>query len=202
MINPDVVGISPEIKGKKRRIRIWPKDSEVLHTPCEPITEFDEELHVLIADMFATLLELTEGVALAANQIVVSKRLFVAHMPYHSEIMPDSPTATPEYGTSFFDYVCINPEIIGFDTKYPYGYDEGCLSLPGYYEYKKRPSPIKLRYFDPIGNKHEKMLYGFEAFAIQHEMDHLDGKLFIDGYSNLKLDKVKRVIKKKGKRLG
>jgi peptide deformylase len=134
-------------------------------------------------------LSIDNGVALAANQIGVSKRLFVAHMPVDKS------------KDCFEDFVCINPRIVDLDNKFPFHCEEGCLSLPGYFEFRKRPGTITLAYQDINGDSHRKDFKDFTAFAIQHELEHLDGKMFIDNYSKFKLDKVRKIISKKGKRV-
>jgi peptide deformylase len=151
--------------------------------------------------MFATLLELTEGVALTANQVGISKRMFVARLPHQKEIESISLTATPEYEEFTESFVCINPKIVAKDYNFLYSFNEGCLSIPGYYKKNSRFGSIVLEYQNSLGGRLTTQFQGFAAFAVQHEIDHLDGKLFIDGYSKLKLDLIKRVVKKKHRAL-
>lgn len=194
MINLQTFDISSEIKGSLRRIMIWPGDVKALHTSCGKVIDFNEELHQEIADMFAILEMSFDGIALAANQVGILKRLFVASFPYGVEQNSIGSTATSEYDTELYHIVFINPEIIEKDKFY--NYEEGCLSIPGYYENRIRFGRIVLKYQDSLARYHTKEFWGLNAFVIQHEIDHLDGNLFIDGYSKLKLNKVKRKIKK------
>lgn len=197
MMNPDVIGISREIKGNILCIKKWPEDLAFLHKPSKEVESFDEELHQNIADMFATLDNNEDGIALAANQVGIMKRIFVARIPVMEPIESMSPTATPEYEESFETFVCVNPKIVAKDYKSIYKYNEGCLSIPGYYKTTSRLGNIELEYQNSRGNNFITQFQGFAAFAIQHEMDHLDGKLFIDGYSKLKLNIVRKKVKKK-----
>lgn len=197
-MNKDIIGISRDINAKERRIRVWPRDVEVLHTTCEPVTEYDDQLHQEIADMFLTLENNEDGIALAANQVGIFKRMFIANIPMSiMEDSPYSPTAPSEYSPTTVSLVCINPKIVVAHPNDYYKYDEGCLSIPGYYETTIRPRKILLQYNDTRGREFQTEYQGLIAFAIQHEMEHLDGKLFIDGKSKLKLDGIRRKLKKR-----
>lgn len=196
MVNLQNLNINPEIKGRSRTIKTWPTDAQLLHTPCEEVVDFDKDLHQLIADMFVTLENAKDGVALSANQIGVSKRVFVTALPYSIEKDTISPTATPEYDTQYDYFVFINPIIVLKFKEYSYEYEEGCLSVPGYYEKKSRPGRVLLDYRDALGRNCAIEFQGFNAFVVQHEIDHLDGKLFIDSSSRLKRDRIKKKIKK------
>jgi peptide deformylase len=194
MPNPDVIGISHGIKGRQRPLMTWPDDADFLHTPCDEVIEFDDILHQDVADMFVSLENNNDGIALAANQVGILLRMFVASLPYANEQPSVSPTSTPEYETEFEHIVCINPQIE--DKGSSYSYEEGCLSIPGYYSMNKRCGYIKLRYFSPRGRSHVREFWGLHAFAIQHEIDHLDGKLMIDDYSQLKKNMVRKKVAK------
>lgn len=175
-------GLDPRFKGRKRKLLEWPKDVDKLHMVSEEVTEFDDSLNKLVADLFATIKKVHNAVALAAVQIGVHKRLFVTAIPNDDD--------TIKYG------IYINPEIKYKDARYPYRYDEGCVSIPGYHEYGKRPASISMTWQDLYGDKHTEHFTNFEAFAIQHEYDHLEGKLFIDNASSLKKKRIRDTIKK------
>lgn len=181
MINPDVIGIPRHIKGSAKPIMKWP-EANVLRQECAIVETFDEGLHQLIADMYATIEASIEGVALAANQIGVSLSIIAIHSPISDN--------------AFNDFVLINPKFDEIDPKYLYSCDEGCLSIPGFSQVRKRPQKIRMTYRTPSNIEITKDFQGLEAFIIQHEMEHLIGKLFIDGFSRLKLDKVKKKILK------
>ena len=124
------------------------------------------------------------GVGLAANQIGILKKIVTVHIQ------------NKENGKDII-YSMFNPKIIFFSSETVI-MEEGCLSLPQQYAEVKRPENIIVDYFDENNNNIEKEVSGFEARVLQHEIDHLDGKLFIDYLSSLKRNKlIKRVIKLK-----
>lgn len=148
-----------------------------LRTIAEAVEIFDEDLQTFVKDMFETMYE-APGIGLAATQVDVHKRLLVMDV---SEDKSD-----PK--------VLINPEIL--QTEGEEEMDEGCLSVPGYYETVRRAEKIKVRAQDANGNFFEIDTDGLEAVCIQHEMDHLDGKLFVDYISNLKRDRIRKKLEK------
>ena len=133
-----------------------------LRKKAEPVTVFDEKLKVLIADMLETMYQ-AEGIGLAATQVDVHKRLLLIDISENR----DSPQ------------VFINPEIEVLESELS-EYDEGCLSVPGFYETVSRPRMVKITAQDSKGEKFEKVAEDILATCIQHEIDHLDGKLFVD----------------------
>ena len=151
----------------------------ILQRPTEKITEFDDELRVLAADMFESMYK-AQGVGLAANQIGVGKRVTVIDI---------SNQKNPED-----KLVLVNPEIVHKEGKQVA--DEGCLSLPDIREKVSRAARVKVRAQDLDGNWRE--LEGTEllARAFQHEIDHLDGVLFLWRLSGLKRDLILRRIRK------
>jgi peptide deformylase len=172
-------------------ILVWP--NEILSQPCNDVEEFDDSIRQLVNDMFYTM-ETNRGVGLAAPQIGKSLNIFV--IQYDTEYDEIDGTAlTTKTGRSP-RYVFINPKIVEVDDTYQFAWDEGCLSVPGYYEKRKRPQRIVIEYQNEFGTKATKEFQGFIAFAIQHEYDHLQGKIFVDDLSNLKKDRVKNKIKK------
>lgn len=135
----------------------------------------------LIADMYETM-HAASGIGLAAPQVGKSVRLFIV----------DGSSIEDEPGLLNFKQAFINPKILD-ELDEPWEFEEGCLSIPNIREKIIRPEKIRLRYFDEHWAKHEKKFEGMQARIIQHEYDHLEGKLFIDYLTPLK----KRMLKGK-----
>ncbi|MBF8964395.1 peptide deformylase [Pontibacter sp. FD36] len=154
----------------------------VLKEPAQDIPKDYEGLNELIEDMFTTMYH-AHGVGLAAPQISKGIRLFVID----SEPMMDEGDEGKGVKKAF-----INPEIIEEDGE-EWGFEEGCLSIPGVREVVYRPERIVIRYFDQDWNEHTDTYDGMTARVIQHEYDHIEGILFTDHLSGLK----KRLIKNK-----
>jgi peptide deformylase len=163
-----------------RPIRLFPDD--VLSTPCRLVTSFGRELENLIADLWDTLRN-SPGVGLAAPQIGVSRRVSVIDVgPVVRQRKVES-----SYAGSF---VIVNPTIIEtVGTQLP---REGCLSVPDLLANVRRHKQVRVAFQDETGRRQETVAHGFEALALQHEIDHLDGKLFLDRVSNLKTDVFRR----------
>lgn len=151
----------------------------VLRDPAEPVTEFNDELQRLIGDMVETMYA-APGVGLAANQVGVAKRLMVIDLTVGEK--PDQV------------HVFINPEIT--ETEGEITEEEGCLSIPDFVEVVTRPERLKVRYLDQHGNEKEMRAEGLMARAICHEIDHLEGTLFIDYLRGLKKDRILKKIQK------
>jgi len=164
-----------------------------LKTVSTPVTEFDDELKTLVEDMFETMYA-ANGIGLAAIQIGLPKRVLVI------DLQPEDLDAEPEEcdhdhgdgGHSHKHYplkkeprIFINPEILDPAEELA-TYQEGCLSVPEIYADVDRPETCRVRYQDLDGKTHEEQLDGLMATCIQHEMDHLEGILFIDHLSRLK----------------
>jgi peptide deformylase len=148
-----------------------------LRTRAKAVENVDDELRSLIDDMFETMYD-APGIGLAATQVDVHRRLLV------TDVSADK--SQP--------YVLINPEIIekdGVTTT-----EEGCLSVPGYYEEVKRAEHIRVRFLDRNGEQVEMEAEGLLAVCIQHEMDHLDGKLFVDYLSEAKRMRIRKKLVK------
>jgi peptide deformylase len=148
-----------------------------LRTRAAPVTEFDSGLKQLIADMFETMYR-APGIGLAATQVNVHRRLIVIDVSKEGN--------QPE--------VYINPEILereGSEVS-----EEGCLSVPNVYEDVERAARIKVRAQDADGQTFERELEGMHAVCLQHEMDHLAGKLFVDYLSGLKRERIRRKLEK------
>ncbi len=160
-------------------LRIRKYGDPVLETKADPVTEFDGELRQLAADMFETMYA-NKGVGLAAPQVGVSRRLAVI-----------DPSAGEDEAAKI---VLVNPEILVKEGT-QIG-EEGCLSIPGFREDVKRAWRVRVRAQDLDGKFFETEGEELLARAIQHEIDHLDGILFLQHLSLLKRDLIKRKIRK------
>ncbi|MFA5627125.1 MAG: peptide deformylase [Thiohalomonadaceae bacterium] len=148
-----------------------------LRTVAKPVSQVDDAIRSLVADMFETMYE-APGIGLAATQVDVHQRIIVI------DISEDKNEP----------YVFINPEIIAREGVEQM--DEGCLSVPGIYETVERAEWIKVRALDRHGQPFELETDGLLAVCIQHETDHLDGKLFVDYLSGLKRDRIRKKLEK------
>ncbi len=165
--------------------------SPVLRQRAEEIEGVDDELRALIDDMFDTMYD-APGIGLAAVQVGVPKRLLVMDLAEPEEEGAD-PVREPR--------VFINPEILTHsEDELPY--NEGCLSVPDQYAEVFRPDRIRAKWLDEHGAAHEEDLDGLLAVCLQHEMDHLEGVLFIDHLSKLKRDIVLKKLAKARKERG
>lgn len=144
-----------------------------LRKKAAAVTCVDDALRRIIDDMFETMYA-APGIGLAATQVNVHKRLLVL------DVSEDKNQPM----------VFINPEIEVLDPQ-PQGYEEGCLSVPGYYEEVTRPRRIRVKALDRDGTPFELEADGLLAVCLQHEVDHLDGKLFVDYLSTLKRQRIK-----------
>jgi peptide deformylase len=156
-----------------------------------PVEKVDDEVRALIADMFETMYD-APGIGLAAIQVGVPKRILVIDLQEPAE-EGGEPVKDPR--------VFINPEIVE-SSEQEVPYTEGCLSVPDQYAEVDRPDRIRARWLDENGKKHEEVIEGLLATCLQHEMDHLNGVLFIDHLSRLKRDMVLRKLAKQRKELG
>lgn len=149
-----------------------------LHKVAKPVTQFDARLQKLIEDMAQTMYE-APGIGLAATQVDVHEQL----------ILVDTSDTRDDLR------VFINPEIIwtSSETKI---YDEGCLSVPGVYDDVERPAEIKIRALNAKGASFELHADGLLAVCIQHEIDHLRGKVFVEYLSSLKQNRIKTKLLK------
>ena len=156
-----------------------------------PVEEVTDETRQLIADMFETMYA-APGIGLAAVQVGVPKRLLVIDLQEPEE-EGGEPVRDPR--------VFINPELYEHsDQEVPY--TEGCLSVPDQYAEVERPDHIRARWLDEHGKQHEEDLDGLLAVCLQHEMDHLEGILFIDHLSRLKREMVLKKLAKMRKERG
>lgn len=159
----------------------------VLKTPATPIEGgVTDELRQLMDDMLDTMYD-AEGIGLAAPQIGISKRVLVLDVEQG---------ARGERGGTRGNPICfVNPEIVWTSDEIN-TYEEGCLSIPGQYAPVERPSSVRVKYLDYDGNPQEIEADGLLATCVQHEIDHLDGILFLDHVSKLKRDMLMRKLKK------
>jgi peptide deformylase len=149
-----------------------------LHKVAKPVTEFGERLHKLVADMAETMYD-APGVGLAATQIDVHERVIVIDVTEtHDKLM-----------------VFVNPEIV-WASEEKQVYDEGCLSVPGVYDGVERPARVKVKAVDQFDKPFEVEADGLLAVCIQHEMDHLMGKVFVEYLSPLKRNRIKTKLLK------
>jgi len=166
-----------------QEILVYP--NKRLREVSRDVTLFDETLHTLLQDMYDTML-FKEGIGLAAIQIGVPLNVLIINLVDEEGIQK------PENL-----YEIINPVILKKDGHCVY--QEGCLSVPGYYDDVDRASHIVLSYRDKQGNHHQEEFKDLMAIAVQHEMDHLKGHLFIEKLSYLKRKKFEKEWKKKQK---
>ena len=163
-----------------RKILIEP--DPILRKKCEPLEQVNADTKKLMDDMLETMYA-APGIGLAAVQVGVLKRLVVI------DISKDKETKQPIF--------LINPQII-HQSKKTSVYEEGCLSLPGQFAEIERPAECNLKYIDYNGKEKELKADGLLATCIQHEVDHLNGILFIDYLSKLKKDMIiKKLVKQK-----
>ena len=162
----------------------------LLRAQSAPVERVDEDLKRLVADMFETMYE-APGIGLAAVQVAVPRRLLVIDLQE-----PDPVEEGEEEGPPVKrPHVFINPEILDRSDKRK-NYTEGCLSIPEQYAEVERPDIVRARWIDLDGKQQEGEFDGLMSVCLQHEVDHLNGVLFIDHLSRLKRDMiVKKVIK-------
>ena len=160
---------------------------EILHYPdprlrneAKPVTEVDAEIQQLVKDMFETMYD-APGIGLASIQVNVPKRVIVVDVSEDQ----DQPLCF------------INPEVV--ETEGEETMDEGCLSVPGFYETVQRAEKIRVKALNEKGETFEMDADGLLAVCIQHEIDHLDGKLFVDYISPLKRNRIRKKLEKDAK---
>ncbi len=148
-----------------------------LRTKAEPVTAVDDAVRQLVDDMFETMYD-APGIGLAATQVNVHQRIITIDVSSER----DQP------------HVFINPEyeILGGSQQS----EEGCLSVPGFYESVERAEHIRVKALNRNGEAFEMEAEGLLAVCIQHECDHLDGKLFVDYLSNLKRNRIRKKLEK------
>ncbi len=163
---------------------------EILHFPdsrlrnkADPIEKIDADIGRLVEDMFETMYQ-APGIGLAATQVNVAKRVVVMDV-------------SEEHDTPL---CLINPEILESDGEEQM--EEGCLSVPGVFDKVTRAERVKVRALDKEGRPFELEADGLLAVCIQHEIDHLDGKLFVDYLSGLKRQRIRKKLEKEARQKG
>ena len=162
---------------KNPPLKIYMLGQETLRTPANRIVKVDDSIRKLAKDMLITMYS-AKGIGLAAPQVGVQKRILVIDLNFED---PESPPN-----------VFINPEIISSSASLD-TYEEGCLSIPGVYLNVVRPSSIKLSFRDEMGRPKKMNAEGLMARCIQHEIDHLNGVLFVDKVTDQ--DELKKQLK-------
>ena len=153
-----------------------------LRTEAQPVSDVTDATRTLIDNMFETMYQ-APGIGLAATQVDVHERLLVI------DVSEDRSQPL------FF----INPEIVVLDADLR-EYDEGCLSVPGFYETVRRPQRVEVTALDRNGERFTREVEGLLAICLQHEIDHLDGKLFVDYLSPLKRSRIRKKLEKDQRR--
>ena len=154
-----------------------------LHKIAKPVTVFDDRLRQLVADMAETMYE-APGIGLAATQIDVHEQVIVLDVSETRDQLQ----------------VLINPEIL-WSSEERSVYDEGCLSVPGIFDGVERPSQVRIRALNVDGIASEFEADGLLAVCVQHEMDHLRGKVFVEYLSPLKRNRIKSKLQKEDREL-
>ena len=167
-----------------REILILP--DKRLRLVSKPVAKFDAATRKLVEDMFETMYD-APGIGLAAIQVGEARRIVTLDLAKKDE---------PRQAQVF-----INPELL-WKSEALRSHEEGCLSIPEYYEEVERPAEIRLKYLDLAGKPQELVAEGLLATALQHEIDHLNGVLFIDHISKLKRDRIIKKFTKAAKQAG
>ena len=162
-----------------------------LRLVSKPVEAVNTEIRKLADDMLETMYD-APGIGLAAIQIAQPLRLITMDLAKRDK---------EDEETKPRPRVFINPEILALSEELSV-YEEGCLSIPEYYEEVERPARVRVRFLDLDGKVHEEDAEGLYATCIQHEIDHLNGVLFIDYLSKLKRDRVNKKFSKAAKRAG
>ena len=149
-----------------------------LHKVAKPVAKVDDRIRKLVRDMAETMYD-APGIGLAATQVDVHERVVVIDLSEDNKHLQ----------------VFINPEIL-WSSPERKTYEEGCLSVPGVYDEVERPASVKVRALDDQGKAFEIDAEGLLAVCIQHEIDHLNGKVFVEYLSRLKQDRIRTKIKK------
>ncbi|MFZ9594474.1 MAG: peptide deformylase [Bdellovibrionia bacterium] len=179
------------------KLKIYTFPDDVLAKKAQPIAHVDRSYYRIADDMLETMY-FAPGIGLAANQVGILSRILVIDVDYDLEEIEEGAQAGAEVvGSSVIKnkkpQIIINPEIVHREGNILFS--EGCLSVPEYTAEVKRAEKLKLSYQDVDGVSRTLSAEGLLAVAIQHEMDHLDGKLFIDRLSPLKKEMVKKKLR-------
>ena len=169
----------------------WP--AEVLKTKSVDVTEFDDKLRQFVANMHETM-DVAGGIGLAANQVGVAQRVLTIHIPW-----VEARNGEVEPRESWHDqrYTFINPQIVKKAGRIRW--QEGCLSFPEIFDFVNRAAEVWVTAQDETGKAFDVHATGLFAVCVQHEIDHIDGVVFIDRMSRLKAAMIKKKILRKGK---
>ncbi len=168
----------------------------VLRRKAEPVAVVDDEVRRLLDDMLETMYD-APGIGLAAPQVGVLKRLVVLDVAHRESANENGEEAAQDVPPD--PMFLVNPEIV-WSSEETKTYDEGCLSIPDYYGEVERPARVRVAYLDRDGQPREVEADGVLAVCLQHEIDHLDGVMFIDHLSKLKRDLVTKKFIKQARR--
>jgi peptide deformylase len=158
-----------------------------LRAVAKPVAEVNDAVRAIVADMFDTMYD-ARGIGLAATQVAIEQRIVTIDL---QEPESDEEDAKPVRRPHVF----VNPELVSVSDELS-SYSEGCLSIPEQYAEVQRPARCRLKWLDDQGAPHEDDFDGLMATAIQHEIDHLNGVLFIDHISKLKRDMLLKKLAK------
>ena len=183
--NLALTGLAPPLTSAGMAVRdIIILPDKRLRLVSEPVKAIDREVKALVADLFETMYD-APGIGLAAIQIGVPRRVVTMDLSKKEEAQEPR--------------VFINPEIL-WRSDEKAKYEEGCLSIPEFYEEVERPTQVRVKYLDLEGREQELAASGLLATCLQHEIDHLNGVLFIDHISRLKRERVVKKFSKAAKR--
>lgn len=176
----------------RRPVLIWPEPA--LTTPAEPVAAFDAQTRALVSDMFETMYA-EKGIGLAANQIGVLQQVLVIDLDPSQQAKKDEEVRKELQEWNYTQPLAvINPRLVAGDGQIVW--DEGCLSLPGITETIKRKANVTVQAYDVDGQPITIEARGLFAVCLQHEMDHLAGKMFVDYLSKLKRDVIRRKMQR------
>lgn len=173
-------------------------DTAVLKQISAPVAEVDDDVRALMDDMLETMYA-APGIGLAAVQVGDVRRVIVMDLNDRvlegEAVAPEPVEGEAEDQSRRNPRYLVNPEILWASDEI-YAYEEGCLSVPEYFDEVERPGKVRIRYLDYNGKSVEEEVEGLFAVCIQHEMDHLEGVLFIDHLSRLKRERAVAKVKK------
>jgi len=170
----------------------WP--APVLETKAKEVSKFDDEFKTFVADMHDTM-ESANGIGLAANQVDDLRRVFTIHIPWQDNKYEDQEADEEKQPWHDKKFTIVNPVITKKQGKTKYM--EGCLSFPEMYDYVDRAAEVWVTYCDENGKQQELHANDLMAICIQHELDHLDGIVFIDRMSRLKAKMIRKKMSKR-----
>jgi peptide deformylase len=169
----------------------WP--AKVLETRAKEVESFDDKLKAIVKDMHDTLVK-EEGIGLSANQVDVLQRITLINIPFHGNNYDDDASEKKQWWHDKL-FTLINPVIT--ERKGRISYMEGCMSFPDIFDFVERSAHIKVKAFDVDGKEFEFEATDLFSVCIQHEIDHLDGVVFVNRMSRLKSSSIKKKMMKR-----